>query len=131
MSDERRAASGEEVRSYRDLKVWQRAMDWAVEVYDLTGAWPREEQFGLTSQVRRCAVSVAANVAEGASRPSTADFLRFLGIARGSLAEAETQLLLAQRLGYTTADRTGSLLAQADEISRMLAGLIASLKARQ
>ena len=86
------------LRSYQDLKVWQRALDWAQGVYGATRSWPSSERFGLTSQVRRAAVSVAANIAEGAARRTTGEFLQFIGIAKGSLAEAETLLILSERL---------------------------------
>lgn len=122
--------AGEGVRSYRDLLVWQKAMAWIEAVYRLTSRWPSDERFGLISQLRRSAVSVAANIAEGAGRRSTGEFLQFLGIARGSLAEAETLVLLSGRLGYSTEADVRGLLEQADEISRMSAALIASLKKR-
>lgn len=129
MSSEWRATSGE-VRHYRDLLVWQKAVDWTEAVYSATGAWPSDERFGLTSQVRRAAVSIPSNIAEGAARRSTPDFLRFLSIARASLAEAETQLIIAERLGYIGAAALSSLLGDADEISRMLSGLISKLGER-
>lgn len=129
MSSEWRATSGE-VRHYRDLLVWQKAVDWTEVVYSATGAWPSDERFGLTSQVRRAAVSIPSNIAEGAARRSTPDFLRFLSIARASLAEAETQLIIAERLGYIDASALSSLLGDADEISRMLSGLISKLGER-
>lgn len=130
IGDEWRVPSGE-IRSYRDLLVWQKAMAWIEAVYQLTGRWPSDERFGLISQLRRSAVSVAANIAEGAGRRSTGEFLQFLGIARGSLAEAETLVLLSGRLGYSSEPDVSGLLDQADEISRMSAALIASLKKRQ
>ena len=123
--------TGEEIRSYRDLHVWQKAMAWTEAVYRLTSRFPSDERFGLISQIRRSSVSVAANIAEGAGRRSTGEFLQFLGIARGSLAEAETLVLLSGRLGYCTERDVTGLLEQADEISRMSAALIASLKKRQ
>ncbi|MFY7853623.1 MAG: four helix bundle protein, partial [Brevundimonas sp.] len=96
----------EGVFGYRDLDVWKLAVDWVEAVYRATSNWPSEERFGLTSQLRRAAVSVASNIAEGAARRSTGEFLQFIGMARGSLAEAETQLLIASRLGYLDATRT-------------------------
>ena len=119
------------VTSYRDLHVWQRALDWAEAIYTATTRWPRDERFGLISQIRRSAVSVASNIAEGAARRTTGEFIQFVGVARGSLAEAETQLLLAQRLGYVPGADALVLLATADEISRMLAALSASLTRRR
>ena len=121
----------EGIRSFRDLQVWKAAMDWTEAVYEATAHWPPDERFGLISQVRRAAVSVPSNIAEGAARRSTGEFVQFLGMARGSLAEVETQLLLARRFGYTRDDDTQSLLGGADEISRMLVALIASLRRRQ
>ena len=130
MSGEQRVASGE-VRHYRDLLVWQKAMAWVEVVYALSRDWPTEERFGLISQVRRAVVSVPSNIAEGCARRATGDFIRFLSIARGSLAEAETQLVLAERLSYLSSSDTRSLLDSADEISRMLASLIGKLEDRR
>ena len=87
--------------SYEDLEVWQRAMDLVVDCYDLTRSFPQTEQFGLTAQLQRAAVSVPANIAEGQARRHTREFLRYLTIARGSLAELETHIQIAKRLGYT------------------------------
>jgi len=106
-------------------------MDWAEAVYRLSDAWPRHERFDLTSQTRRAAVSIAANIAEGAGRRTTGEFLQFLGIARGSLAEAETLLRLSERLGYTPPEVLEQRLAELDRIGRMLSGLAAKLKQRQ
>ncbi len=121
----------EGVFGYRDLDVWKLSMDWVEAIYRATTTWPSDERFGLTSQVRRAAVSVASNIAEGAARRSTGEFLQFIGMARGSLAEAETQLLIASRLGYLETTQTETLLASADRISRMLVSLAASLKRRK
>jgi len=129
VSGEWRVASGE-VRHYRDLLVWQKAITWVECVYAETKTWPSDERFGLISQVRRAAVSVPSNVAEGCARRSTPEFLRFLSIARASLAEAETQLIIAQRLAYLDEVGLGRLLELADEISRMLSGLISKLEER-
>ena len=100
-------------------------------MYHLNKSPPRDERFGLISQVRRSAVSVASNIAEGAARRTTGEFVQFVGIAQGSLAEAETQLLLAQRLGYATGRVGTPLLLASAEISRMLAGLASSLRRRK
>lgn len=129
MSGEWLVASGE-VRHYRDLLVWQKALTWVELVYAESGSWPSDERFGLISQVRRAAVSVPSNIAEGCARRSTPEFLRFLSIARGSLAEVETQLILAQRLAYIEDIELTRLLEAADEISRMLSGLISKLEER-
>ncbi|MCA3717748.1 MAG: four helix bundle protein [Brevundimonas sp.] len=118
------------VRSYRDLEVWKKAVSWTELVYRASSLWPTDERFGLTSQVRRSSVSIASNIAEGAARHGTADFRRFIGIAQGSLAEAETQLLIAYRLDYLSEDQLNRLTAGADEISRMLMSLSAALKRR-
>jgi four helix bundle protein len=99
-------------------------------VYRVSSLWPQAERFGLTSQVRRAAVSVPANIAEGAERHGTAEFLQFLGIASGSLAETETHLLLAVRLGMLTAEDAAPLEQLAAEIGKMLSGLKRSLRSR-
>jgi four helix bundle protein len=111
------------VQSYRELKVWQVAMDLAEQSYLATREFPREEQFGLTSQIRRAAASIPANIAEGQGRGSTKEFLHHLSIARGSLMELETHLLLSQRVGLLNQALLDRLLTMADEISRMLSGL--------
>lgn len=111
-----------EIKSYRDLHAWQRAMDFVTAVYQATAKFPRDEIYGLTSQLRRSAVSVPSNIAEGNGRQSTRDFINFLSIAYGSLNEAQTQIVIAHRLGYLTADETLS-----HEISRLINGLTRSL----
>jgi four helix bundle protein len=118
------------MRSYRELIVWQTAMDLAVEIYDVSKAFPREELYGLTSQIRRSAVSIPSNIAEGNARETTRDYLRHLSITRGSLAEMETQTILSNRLGFLPEEDAASLLSRADEISRMLRGLQNQLKRR-
>src|SRR5436305_818343 len=115
------------LKSYRDLIVWQKAMDLVVEVYRSTGSFPREETYGLTSQVRRAAVSIPSNIAEGQCRHTTKEFLNFLSIAQGSLAEVETQLQIAHRLGYLDTDGTNTLLQRAAEVGRLINGLRNSL----
>lgn len=119
-----------EVRSHRDLLVWQRAMDVAVSAYELTRQYPREELFGLTSQSRRAAASVAANIAEGYGRATRQAYLNFLRIARGSLKELETHVALAERVGLAPSARTKALLDQTDELGRMLHGLISKVQSR-
>ncbi len=116
------------VNSYRDLKVWRRAMDLAVLVYELTRSFPKDEQFGLTSQVRRAAVSIAANIAEGYGRSSKPSYLNFLRIAQGSLKEVETHLILATRVGICPESAPTDILAEADELGRMLRALIVRLE---
>ena len=119
-----------EVRSHRDLLVWQKAMDIAVATYALTRSYPRDELFGLTSQSRRAAASIAANIAEGYGRASKAAYLNFLRIARGSLRELETHLMLAERVGVAAPRTAEPLLEQADELGRMLHGLITRVQDR-
>lgn len=115
------------VKSYNDLIVWQKAMDLAESVYRASRTFPREELFGLTGQLRRAAVSVPSNIAEGQGRATTRDFLHFLAVARGSLNELETQLLLAHRLGYIDDEQWSTLVNLADEVGRLLRGLVHSL----
>ena len=119
------------VTNYQDLKVWQKALDWAEAIYEATAHWPKDERFGLIAQIRRAAVSVASNIAEGAARRSTGEFIQFVGVAQGSLAEAETQLLLAQRFNYLPSGDAAALLTASAEISRMLAALSNSLVRRK
>lgn len=116
---------------YRDLIVWQRSMWFAEAVYVLTRDYPREEQFGLTSQTRRAAVSIPANIAEGYGRGTRAAYASFLRIARGSLREVETHLLLAERLAIADTGSTAPLLGTADEIGRMLHAMIQKLGAKR
>ena len=114
----------ETVKSYRDLRVWQKGMDLTAEVYRLSRSWPKEELYGLTSQARRAAASVPANIAEGYGRQSSTSYGQFLKVARGSLKELETHLLLAERVGLTPEGSCRQLLTQADDLGRMLGGLI-------
>ncbi|MGC9319899.1 MAG: four helix bundle protein [Armatimonadota bacterium] len=114
--------------SFRDLAVWQRAVDVAVGVYEPTKSYPKWELYGLTSQMRRSAASVPANIAEGRGRHGDGDFLRFLYIAAGSLAELETLIELSRRLGYATNEELGSLEGSVEEVGRMLQGLICTVR---
>jgi four helix bundle protein len=118
------------VKTHRDLLAWQKGMALAKAVYEATKAFPKEELFGLTSQIRRAAVSVPANIAEGSGRGSTKEFLQFLMIARGSLAEVETLLLLAKDLSMVSGEAFAKLEILINEISALIGGLIASLRRR-
>ena len=119
-----------EVKSYKDLLVWQKAMDMTSLVYSVTAELPVDERFGLISQARRAAVSVPANLAEGHRRASTKDYLRFVSIAAGSLAELETLIELAVRLYSIQSSSLEELVSSADEVGRMVRGLQQSLEAR-
>lgn len=115
------------IKSYRDLIVWQKAMMLAKTVYEASKTFPREEQFGLTQQLRRSAVSVPSNIAEGSGRGTTQDYILFLQIARGSLFEAQTQIELSCDLLFLPEPRTTEVLALCNEIERMLNALITKL----
>lgn len=115
-------------QTYRDLVVWQKAMQLVTSVYSLTENFPKHEMFGLTSQLRRATVSVPSNIAEGQGRDSPKEFLHHLSIAYGSLMEAETQLQIASNLTYISKTDAGNLLAQCDEVGRLLNGLLRSLR---
>ena len=116
------------MRPHEKLDVWNRAVDLVVAVYRVTDPFPREEKFGLTSQIRRAAVSVPANIAEGAARTYTKEFLQFLSHAQGSASELETELLIANRLGYFNVKDYDRLRGALDDIGKMLAGLAKRLK---
>ena len=118
------------VRSYRDLRVWQDAMDLAEETYRATETFPHHERYGLVTQLRRAAVSVASNIAEGNAR-STGDYLRHLLVSSGSLTEMETQFMLSNRLGFLPPEHAKPLLEKCDQLGRMLGGLRKSLRARR
>jgi len=115
--------------SYKDLIAWQKAMTLVAAIYDATEGFPPNEQFGLVSQLRRAAVSVPSNIAEGKAHYSNRDFVRFLRHARGSLAEIETQVLIAQQRHYLPSATATKLTQQLDELGRILSGLIKSLSA--
>ncbi|MFH1980675.1 MAG: four helix bundle protein [Pseudomonadota bacterium] len=116
------------LKNYKELKVWQKSYDFCVSVYKVTATFPKEEQYGLTSQIRRSAVSIPSNIAEGYGRRTTADYVRSLYIAYGSLCELETQLMLSGDLGFIDENSsTGSKDALA-EVERMLKALIQSLE---
>jgi four helix bundle protein len=115
-------------QSYRDLVAWQKAMQLVTEIYHVSKNFPAEERYGLTNQLRRAAVSVPSNIAEGQARFSRKEFHRFLCTARGSLGEVETQIDIAMNLGYATQAQRATLLKAASELGRILNGLLASTK---
>ena len=115
------------IKDYKDLEVWKLSKELAKEVYVLTASFPAVECYGLTQQVRRAAVSVMSNIAEGSGRRSRQEFMRFINIASGSLCEVESQLLLAVDLSYISQDSAENILAKADRIGKMLYGLHQSL----
>lgn len=112
---------------YRDLVVWRKAMKLAEDVYIATGSFPPDERFGLVSQLRRAAVSVVSNIAEGQGRGNDGYFIQFLGTSRGSLHEVETQLTLAARLGYLSPEDEAALLKETQEVGRLASALMNSL----
>lgn len=121
----------EPVKHYRDLKVWLAGMDLAVSCYQLTSAFPKDERFGMASQIRRAAAAVPANIAEGQGRRRTREFVRFLDIAYGSLMELETHIRLSTRLGYLDGRLEREVLVSAAELGCMLNGLITKLRAKR
>ncbi len=115
-------------QAYRDLVAWQKGIDLVTEIYRLTQPFPREELYGLSNQLRRAAVSVPGNIAEGQARFSPKEFHHFLATARGSLVEIETQIIIAEKLRYLQPDACHSILERTAELGRILNGLIASIK---
>ncbi len=119
------------VKSYQDLLVWQKGRRLVAAIYTVTSHFPTDEKFGLTSQIKRAAISIPSNIAEGSSKRSTKEFIRFLNIAYGSLCEVETQLFLAQDLGFLVHEESlKPLLDDTAELGRMINGLIRSLNQR-
>jgi|TARA_B100000470_G_C19492880_1_gene259553 four helix bundle protein len=116
------------IKTHKDLDVWKKSMDLVERVYRRTERFPDSEKYGLTNQIRRCAVSVSSNIAEGAARNTDKEFVQFCYIALGSLSELETQLLIAERLKYS---KNIDILENVVEIRRMLLGLIKYLKSKQ
>jgi len=117
------------VRDFRSLKVWEKAHDFVLSAYTATAKFPREELYGLTSQIRRACMSIPANIAEGCGRSGEPEFTRFLHIGLGSASEAEYQLLLAHDLGFLTPSDHKKLVGKITEVKRMLTALILKLKA--
>jgi four helix bundle protein len=117
------------IRDYRDLIAWQRSLDLIEEVYRLTQSFPRSEQFGLTSQMRRASVSVSSNLAEGSGRATTLDLLNFLSHSRGSVKETESLVFVSERLRFATAGECQRALELTDEVARLVSGLRSSVSA--
>ena len=115
------------VKHYQELIVWQKAMDLVVLIYQVTKCFPKEEIFGLTAQLRRAAVAIPSNIAEGQGRQTSRDFLHFLSIAQGSIQETETQVLIGERLKYLNAEQKAQVIARSSEVGRLLNGLVNSL----
>ncbi|MEH6679609.1 MAG: four helix bundle protein [Sediminicola sp.] len=118
-----------EIKSHKDLKVWQEAMNLVVDIYSLTSLFPNSEQYGLSTQMRRCSVSIPSNIAEGAGRRGSKELCKFLYISQGSLAELETQIEIASRLGYIS--EKSEIREKIIYIRRMLTKLIKSLESNQ
>ena len=116
------------MNNYKKLEIWQEAMNLVCDVYKLTKKFPKEEMYGLASQIRRCSVSVPSNVAEGAGRNGNNEFINFLGIACGSCCELDTQLILAERFGYINSTDSANVLIRLDRIKKMIVGLINKLR---
>lgn len=117
----------EKITSHKDLMVWQKAVDLVVLIYRITQSFPREEVYALISQMRRCASSIPANIAEGSGRRSLGEFRQFLHISLGSAAELETFLIISERLGYLNGEDKGKTIDSLNEVMRMLVGLIRKL----
>src|ERR1017187_10473771 len=115
------------LRSYRELVVWQKAVALVIEVYSITKGFPRDEIYGLTSQLRRSAVSIPSNIAEGQGRATKGEFIQFLCHARGSLCESDTQIPIARRLGYLAPELEEHLTSLSNEVGRILNGFLTSL----
>jgi four helix bundle protein len=114
--------------NHKELDVWKISIDLVTHVYELTKNFPSSEMFGLTSQMRRSAISISSNIAEGAGRNYTKEFIHFLSIAKGSTVELETQLIISQRIGYTTNEMIEEMLQTCSRIIKMLTGMIQKLK---
>ena len=119
------------ITSYQDLDVWQRSIDLVEECYRVTATFPNDERFGLTSQIRRAAVSVPANIAEGFGRDQTGGYIQFLRIAQGSLRELETHLIIAERVKIAATTALAAAKELTDRVGRMLRALIRSLEAKR
>lgn len=115
-------------KPHKKLDVWKKAIDLVRQIYDLTKTFPKNEDYSLTSQMRRAAISVPSNISEGAARQTKKEFIQFLHMAQGSLSELDTQIEIAKRLGYFSEDQNKKTLEIMQDVDRMLSGLIKSLK---
>ncbi|MGA9994382.1 MAG: four helix bundle protein [Pyrinomonadaceae bacterium] len=118
------------MRPHENLEAWRKALDFVVDVYKATESFPKEEKFGLTSQIRRAAVSIPANIAEGAGRQSPKEFAHFLSNAQGSASELETELIIAHKLGYLNEHRFLELRTALERIGRLITGLSHHLRSK-
>jgi four helix bundle protein len=123
--------SDSKCQSYRDLRVWQEAVDLAEACYRITKNFPKEEIYGMTSQIRRASVSIAANIAEGYGRKHKGEYIHFLYIAQGSLKELETHFIICQRVEIVSCDNVNPVLSHCESIGRMLMGLIRAIESRK
>ena len=120
-----------QVKSYRDLIAWRKAISLVLDIYKATLSFPREELYGLSSQLPRAAASISSNIAEGHGRATSGEFVQFLCHARGSLCEVETQIIIARELGYIAGEQEHLLIAKTDRLGRILQGLITSIQRRK
>ena len=118
------------MKSHKNLEVWNRAVDFVTSVYKVTAKYPKQEMYGLTSQIRRSAVSIASNISEGAARQSPREFIQFLYIALGSASEVDVQLLVSRNLEFISNEEYVEMSQEREEISKMLSGLIKNVKTR-
>lgn len=116
-----------EIKTHKDLLVWEKSLDLVEQIYKITKQFPKEELYGITNQMRRCAVSIPANIAEGSGRKNKAEFIQFLHIALGSASELETHLIISQRLGFLSINSYDEIMNALNEIIKMTCGLINSL----
>lgn len=116
-----------EIKTHKDLLVWKKGIDLVEQIYKFTKQFPKEELYGITNQMRRCAVSISANIAEGSGRKNKAEFIQFLHIALGSASELETHLIISQRLGFLSINSYDEIMNALNEIIKMICGLINSL----
>ena len=116
-----------EIKTHKDLLVWKKSIDLVEQIYKFTKQFPKEELYGITNQMRRCVVSIPANIAEGSGRKNKAEFIQFLHIALGSASELETHLIISQRLGFLSSNSYDEIMNALNEIIKMICGLINSL----